>query len=70
MEIFNEGKLMLLTYHLIIFSPLLHEPDLKYTVGWSACSVILLGLIINLAMTVYIPVKECRKCYAIRKAKG
>jgi len=57
--------LLLIIYHLRIFTPWIQSSEVKYWAGWSMTVITALNIIINLAILLYSSIKEvineCRK---------
>lgn len=60
MDIFNEMKLILLLYHLMMFTNFGPNEEIKFDLGFSCSTMLLLGLCVNLTMLVVQPVQVCR----------
>ena len=50
LEIFNELCLILIGYHLFLFTEYVSDPTLKYNIGWSIITVTMLNIIVNIAI--------------------
>ena len=72
MDIFNETKLMVIMYHLMLFTMYVPEIETRYTVGNSCFVIVLLGIAINMITIVVGPFVQCRKNCRIccHKRKG
>jgi len=73
MDIFNEVKLIVLMYHVVLFTAFVPEPKTKFIIGYSACAAISIGLVVNMTMMVVQPVrllkKTCKVKYALKKSE-
>ena len=73
MDIFNEAKLILMMYHIILFTPLVPEAETKFKIGYSCCGALVISVIINLLQMILEPVyltkKRCKIRYALKRAK-
>mmetsp|Transcript_18400 Transcript_18400/g.24681 ORF Transcript_18400/g.24681 Transcript_18400/m.24681 type:complete len:115 (-) Transcript_18400:967-1311(-) len=61
MDIFNEAKVILLIYHMILFSPFVQDELTQFRIGYS-CDVFLLGgLAVNMLMLIVQPIKAYQR---------
>ena len=70
MDIFNEIKLILILYHMMTFSELGPNEKLKFELGFSCTTMLLLGLCVNLTMLIVHPVQVCRFKLKVCLSKG
>lgn len=69
MDSFNEIKLIVLMYHMMLFTMAVPDPVVKFNIGYSACVCLVLGTMVNMLILIISPIKMTRrKCY-IRFAK-
>ena len=47
MEVFNEFCVLIAIYHLIAFTELFYDPEMKFNVGFSLIAVVLLYILVN-----------------------
>ena len=52
MDIFNEIKLIMLLYHMLTFSDFGPDEKLKFELGFSCTTMLLLGLCVNFTMLI------------------
>ena len=52
MEIFNEGCLLLASYHVYLFTDHSRDPGFRYNVGWSLIVLTLVNMLFNLVVMV------------------
>ena len=57
MDIFNESKLILLMYHMIMFTAFIPSARAKFYIGYSCTGLLLLGVLVNMIMLVVLPFK-------------
>ena len=69
MDMFNEVKLIIIMYNLMLFSLLVQDPLLKYKIGYSCATCVTLGLAINLSIIFVEPVRQAKRSCRIRIAK-
>ena len=69
MNMFNEVKLILIMYHLMLFTMFVPEPEIKYKLGFSCASTVLAGLAVNMSMVVGQPIVLLRNYIRIKLFK-
>ena len=73
MDFFNEIKLMLIMYHLILFTDFISDVDTKFYIGYSCASFLVLSLLSNMIVLFIAPIKSLKRyCiirYQLKKAK-
>lgn len=52
LEIFNELCILASFYHLMLFTPYINNPVLKYSIGWSIITVITFNIGINMLLII------------------
>ena len=52
MEIFNEGCLLLASYHVYLFTDYSPDPVFRYKVGWSLVVLTLVNMLLNLVIMI------------------
>ncbi len=52
MEIFNEGMILAMNYHLFLFHFFAEDPDSAYNVGWSCIGITLLMMLVNIVIVL------------------
>jgi len=50
LELFNEICILGVGYHLLLFTDFVPEPEIKYSIGWSAIVLSSLNIVVNLVM--------------------
>lgn len=68
LEMFNEMCVLAAGYHLIVFSQLVDDFEMKYNAGWSIIALTVLSILVNMGFMLYNSFKLLRK--AIRKLKA
>ena len=73
METFNEMKLIVITYHMMLFTDFVGDADTEYKIGHSCNAFLLFGTAINMTTLVVHPIKQShhktRLCCYKRKAR-
>ena len=73
MDAFNEVKLILIMYHLILFTTFVPDPETKHEIGFSCLTILFIGLAVNMMMMFVRPVvllkRYCKLRYHKKKAK-
>jgi hypothetical protein len=49
--LFNEISIIVVTYHLYLFTDFIESYELKYNIGWSLIAFISFNIFVNLAIT-------------------
>ena len=52
-ELINEVLIVVCTYHLIMFTSLVYDPDTRYLCGWPCIIVVFALIAMNLSVIVY-----------------
>jgi len=52
MEIFNEASISVVTYHMLLFTDFVGNPEAQYLYGWQMNGIIILNLVINLIVVI------------------
>ncbi len=65
MEIFNEGMILGVNYHLFLFHFFAEDPDSAYNVGWSCIGITLIMMLVNVVIVLVKTFKDIR--FAIKK---
>ena len=68
MDLFNEFRLIMIMYHMILFTMFMSDLDMRLNVGYSCSGVIVLGICFNMSLLVIAPTKRIIKSCRIRKA--
>lgn len=68
MDIFNEAKLIVIMYHMILFTDFLPDPEAQCQVGISVSVVLVIGTAINMIMLVVQPFKRAVRYFSLKKA--
>ena len=58
METFNEIKLIVITYHMMLFTDFVGDADTEYKIGYSCMAFLLVGTAINMSTLVVDPIKQ------------
>ena len=73
MDVFNEVKLIVIMYHMMLFTMFVPDAGTKFLIGFSCCGIVILGTIINMTMLFVSPVillkRYCRIKYAKKRMK-
>ena len=73
MDAFNEVKLLLIMYHLCLFTTFVPDPETKHEIGFSCLTILFIGLAFNMIMMFVAPVvlikRYCKLRYHKKKAK-
>ena len=73
MDSFNEIKILVIMYHMMLFTMAVPDPIMKSNIGYSASFFLVLGTIINMYQLVMSPIimtkRYCIIKYAKRKAR-
>ena len=56
MDVFNEVKVIIIMYHLMLFTDFLPDPNMQSQLGISCSVILVLGTIINMAMLFLQPI--------------
>jgi len=69
MEIFNEIVIMFVMYHMICFTPFVHDVYMKYNLGYSVCLFVSFHLVVNFYIMIKGSLFGVKKSYylALRK---
>ena len=71
MDAFNEAKIILLMYHMMLFTDFLPDPITQNKIGIPCSVIIILGTLINMVMIITTPFKSikksCRMRYVLKK---
>lgn len=72
MDVFNEVKLVMIMYHMILFTDFVPVIETQETIGISCIGFVIIGTTINMAFIFVTPIIQCkRKCrikYHMKKA--
>jgi len=69
MDVFNEAKLIVIVYHLCLFTDFVPEPETQNWVGYSCSTALILGTGTNMLMLFIRPIKQASMACKIRSAK-
>ena len=53
LEIGNEICILLVSYHLFLFTDFINDPQFEYNIGWSIIALTTLNIIINSLIVVF-----------------
>lgn len=67
-ETCNEAMLLMICYHFILLSDLLADPALKFQIGWSLCGFVLAMILFNLAIIVFVSLRQC--CQDLKRRRA
>ena len=56
MDAFNEMILIVLMYHLLLFTIFVPDPETRFTIGYSCAAIICMGLFIHMTILVSGPI--------------
>ena len=63
LDLFNELSILLIFYHMLVFTPFVHSADRKTEAGWSVIVVTVINIVINLAYLAISSIRQLiRKC--------
>ena len=66
MDMFNEIKLIIIMYHMILFTMFVSDIELRVKIGYSCSFFVVFGLIVNMAKLIVSPIKttikKCKIC--------
>jgi hypothetical protein len=65
MEIFNEGCLLLASYHVYLFTDYSPDPVFRYKVGWSLIVLTLVNMLLNLVIMIGQTFKSFKSMFKI-----
>ena len=69
MDYFNEMRLIVIAYHMMLFTVFVPDLETRDYVGYSCATVIILGLIVNMTQLVLGPIKVIKRKLQIRYAQ-
>ena len=73
MDQFNEIKLNLIMYHLLLFTMFVPDPEIKYKIGFSCLVFLFIGLAVNMFKMFATPItmfkRWCRLRYFKKRAR-
>lgn len=69
MDYFNEIRLILILYHILSFTALVPDAEVKYIMGYSCSTVLVLGIATNLILLVSSSVTAIKRKCRLRAAK-
>jgi hypothetical protein len=52
LEYLNEITILILTYHLIVFTDFVDDPNLRYSIGWSALILTAINILTNMLVMI------------------
>ena len=70
MDIFNEGKLIIIMYHLMTFTDFVPDPETQNSIGISCSVCVVLGTLANMVMLFVAPVKKITRNCRIRRGRN
>ena len=73
MDLFNEIKMLIITYHIMLFSPFVPDIPTQWKIGYSCSATLIIGILVNSTMVIVAPIRllkrSCQVRYAKKKAK-
>ena len=69
MDMFNEVKLILIMYHMMLFTDFVGDPETQHYIGFSCGAMLALGTLINMLMLFITPIQQCKRSLSLRRAK-
>ena len=60
MDLFNEIKLMIIAYHIMLFTAFVPDSKTKWLVGYSCCLALVIGILVNSSKVIVAPIKALR----------
>jgi len=69
MDIFNDAKLIVLMYHMILFTEFVSDHKTKLYVGYSCVATLILSVSINMLMMIVQPVLATRRSLKLKYAE-
>lgn len=69
MDIFNEAKLIIIMYHLMLFTDYVPSPVTQEYIGFSCSGVLIGGTAINMGMLILTPIKAMQRYCRVRGHK-
>ena len=71
MDMFNEIRLVLIMYHMLLFTGFLPDLDMRRKVGYSCSGIIIVGILVNMSQLIISPTKtmirNCKIRYALQR---
>ena len=61
MDIFNEIKLIVVMYHMILFTDFVPDPETRYQIGFSCAGALIIGTAVNMFMLFVSPIILIRR---------
>ena len=69
MDVFNEVKLIVIMYHMMLFTMFIPDAETKFLIGYSCCGLVVFGTFINMLMLFIAPIVLCKRYLRIKFAK-
>ena len=69
MDKFNEFRLIVIMYHMMLFTMFMSDLDMRLNVGYSCFGVVIFGILVNMSLLVITPAKSFNKSCRIRMAQ-
>ena len=69
MDHFNEIKLIVVTYHVMMFTGFVPNAETKWMIGYSCCLALVIGILVNSINVVVSPIRKTKKRIKIWLAK-
>ena len=70
MDVFNEAKILILMYHMIIFTEFVDDPELKFQIGYVCSASLLAGVLVNMFMLFSMPFELCKSRLRLKQFQG
>ena len=61
LDIFNEVKLNLIVYHMMLFTMFVPDPEIRQKIGYSCFALMSLAFVINISNAIITPIRACFK---------
>ena len=66
---FNEAKLIMIMYHMLLFTMFVPDPETRFLIGYSCFVFVILGICINMMQLIIEPLKSMKKNCRLRYHK-
>ena len=69
MDTFREIVLIVIMYHMMLFTMFLSDLELRVKIGYSCSFFVIFGILVNMGKLVISPIKSCSKKCKVKNAK-
>ena len=69
MDMFNEVKLIMIMYHMLLFTMFVPDPETRFLIGYSCFVLVILGICINMMQLIVDPIKSMKRNCRLRYHK-